>query len=220
MSLPYPKYPISFTLSKPKRVFSLSADPQIAPLLEVYNYDAAAREADLAAVDGAEDKVMAQEKAIGDAQQATVTVKGAEKNARAAFGEFRTIGRRLALKGDAAALRTLGLHQSTPRKRDEFVTTAHTAYQNALDTPEILARFVNYGYHEEKLTGLIAEVETVVEAQAAREAAFGAQQLATQAQNEALLDVEERYRKFLVLVDLAITEPQLKEKLGLLEPSN
>jgi hypothetical protein len=215
-----PQHTISFLLSKPKRVFTLAEDPDIAPLLAAYGYDAAAREADLAAVTTAEAAVVAQERATGEAQRATVALQTAERAARATFKEFATICRRLALKGDDAALRTLGLHQPTPRKRDEFLTVARTAYENAAITPDILARLVAYGYDAPKLSAIIPELVAVVTAQQAREVAFGVQQLATVAQKGALLDLEERYRKFLALVEVAIKAPQLREKLGLLEPSD
>lgn len=214
-----PKYTISFLLSKPRRVFTLAEDAEIAPLLAAYGYDDAARAADLAAAAAAEEAAMAQEKATGEAQRCTVALQAADRSARATFQEFRTIGRRLALKGDAAALRVLGLQQSIPRKRDDFMTAARAAYQNAAATPDILARVGVYGYDEAKLTGALVELDAVTAAQQAREAAYGAQQLATVAQRAALLELEERYRTFLTLVRLAIKAPQLREKLGLLEPS-
>ncbi len=214
------KYPISFVLSKPKRVFTLAQDPEIAPLLAAYGYDEAARQADLTAAAAAEAAVMAQEKATGEAQQATVALHSAEHTARATFKEFGTICRRLALKDDDAALRTLGLQQATPRARDAFLTTARTAYQNAASTPDILARLAAHGYDAAKLNSGTAELDAVVTAQQAREAAYGVQQQATVAQKEAQLDLEERYRKFLVVVEVGIKAPQLREKLGLLEPSD
>ncbi len=214
------KKPISFLLSKPKRVFSLAADPEIAPLLVAYGYDDAARQADLAAVAAAEEAVMAQEKATGEAQKATVELQAAEKAARATFREFRTICRRLALKGDDAALRTVSLNQYTPQKRDAFLTMAQTAYQNAASTPDILSRLTPYGYDALKLDAALAELTAVVTAQQAREAAFGVQQQATVAQKEALLALQERYSRFQALVDVALKAPQSREKLGLLEPSD
>jgi hypothetical protein len=213
------RYPISFLLSKPRRVFTLAGDAEIAPLLAAYGYNDAARAADLAAVAAAEETAMAQEKATGEAQRCTVALQAADRTARATFKEFRTIGRRLALKGDDAALRVLGLQQSIPRKRDDFLMTARTAYQNAANTPDILARLEGYGYDEARLAGALAELDAVAAAQQAREAAYGAQQLATVAQRAALLELENRYRTFLTLVKLAIKAPQLREKLGLLEPS-
>lgn len=214
------RHSIAFLLSKPKRVFTLTQDPEIAPLLTAYGYDDDARQADLAAAAAAEAAVMAQEKATGEAQRATVALQAAERTARAAFTEFGIICRQLALKDDEAALRTLGLQRATPRPRDAFLTTARTAYQNAASTPDILARLAAYGYDAAKLNELLAGLDAVVAAQQVREAAYGAQQQATAAQREALLDLEERYRRLLILVGVSIKAPQLREKLGLVEPSD
>ncbi len=214
------RYSISFLLSKPKRVFTLAGDAEIAPLLAAYGYDAAARLADLAAAAAAEAAVMAQEKATGEAQRGTVALQAAERAARAAFKEFRTVCKRLALKGDEAALRTLGLHQPPPRKRDDWLTAARTAYQNAAHTPDILARLSAYGYHESRLDSALAGLDALVTAQQAREAAYGAQQQAAVAQRQVLLELEARYQKFLILVRLAIKAPQVREKLGLLEAAD
>ena len=89
--------PVAFLLAKPARVFTLAADPEIAPLLAAYGYDAATRAADQTAAPAATAAVAVQEQATGAAQRATVQLQAAEAAARQTYQAFAALCKRVAL---------------------------------------------------------------------------------------------------------------------------
>jgi len=194
-------------------VANARADPDIANRLAKYGIDAARLDQDNTLLIGASASMSNQVAATGQHLAASAHTDAIEGIVRTQTDAIANIAK-VAL--DRPSLATLGLDRMLPRALDTFVTASLAIYDNAAGQPAIAAQLAKYGYPADRLAQERNQVQAFIDARRAQEAAKGAAQQATAAQDKAMTALDEEMRAFKKIAKVALKDaPQLLEKLGI-----
>ncbi len=190
-------------------------DPEIAEMLGAYGYTADELEKGYAIYQAALDAVNARVDAVGAQQQATVETERACMEAERAYQRLAKVARAIFLH-DEPHLAALGLQGPMPRTTAEFLKSAYTLFDNALEVEGSKVALAQYGFDEARLQEQRQKIVAYDRSNQLQEAAKGNAQQTTLEQEEALLRMDEWYAIFRKVARVALEEkPQLLEKLGI-----
>lgn len=127
---------------------------------------------------------------------------------------------RVALRGDREASTSLQLTGNRKASLSGWIKQAKSFYTNALNTSKAMEGLAQFGINKQQLilgSALITDLENKYNAQLKEK---GEAQMATQARDNALDDLQEWISDFVAIARIAFsTEPQLLEIVGIVEPS-
>ncbi|WP_395094099.1 hypothetical protein [Armatimonas sp.] len=193
------------------------SDPEILALVAAFGYDSAAFTAAQVQLDGVQAFIITVQQARAAQKQATQDVTIVFSTARLACSDLATVARE-ALKGDGAALTSLGLSKGNqPQALAAFLLYADKLFAGALAAPDdVKAALAAKGYTAAKLTAEKAKVTALHAANQAQEQAKGTSQNLTPQQQTLLSELDDWTMTYRKLARRALrTSPQLLEKLGI-----
>ena len=197
--------------------FANALDPAVAPLLEPYNWDAAASNAGRALVNDFNTTMSKQVLANGAHHRAVEDCQAKEATARDSVSWLRKVAR-VEFAGDTGTLAALGLSGALPPSRSQLITAGLALCDNAVADPACAAKLATCGAPAAKITEVRGTVTALIEANRLVESTKGDAQLATAEQNQKLAELEQLYARFRKIARLALAgKPQLLEKLGILD---
>jgi len=213
-----PSIPVDQELAQSEVTFTNAGRPEIAEPFAAVGYTAGRRAADLDLL--GQTKGMRQQQLSGRGEQKRLTAEVVAKteSIRKNLSAFRKVlkaaGR---LYPESRLLTRLNLEKAlASRAMGKLITITSTAYQTALDTPDILAVTGEFGYGEERLQALLAEVGELVALDQEQEAAKGRAQGATDALYKLLARLRNARAALRSLAEVAFADtPQVLEELGL-----
>jgi hypothetical protein len=188
---------------------------ELAARLGPRGYGAATLAQGAALCDAAQAGFNARNAALAEQQAALSTLQAAEGAARGGFGDFRAIARAL-FQRDADALIGLRVKGRVPADREQFLTTAHAAYDAGLGNAEWGARLAPHGYDQAALQAEQAKLAALAQAAVKHETARAAAQRATTERDAAGQALDSWWNKFRAVARVALRErPDLLRALGM-----
>jgi hypothetical protein len=155
--------------------------------------------------------VQAQQLAEGAQKSTTARVLSTQKHAWAAYQSLAKLARAIYGK-TPGRLGALGLKGQMPRGTAAFLNAANKLFSSAKDQAEL----ATYGYDADRLVTESAKIQAYKQADVEQEAAKGAKQNATRAQDAALKTMNTWVSQYLQVAQVALKdEPVLLEQLGL-----
>ncbi|WP_395141651.1 hypothetical protein [Armatimonas sp.] len=193
------------------------SDPEILSAMAAFGYDSAALTAAQGQLEGVRDFLIVVQQARAAQKDATQAVVEAFSVARLACSDLAIVAREV-LKGDSAALATLGLSKGAqPQALAAFLLYADKLFSGARTAPdEVKAKLAAKGYTEAKLTTEKQKVAALHAANQAQEQAKGTSQDLTPQQATLLTQLDSWTMTYRKLARRALrTRPQLLEKIGI-----
>lgn len=197
---------------------NVSAEPEIAALMQARGFPKERVDEGLALVRAARAGQQTRQAELGNQKQATAAFTEAFAAARSAYADFRETARAhfKNAKASPAAWQALGLTGLMPQDTDGFIDTAYATFDNALANPEIVAALTPYGYNSEKITQARATVAAAAGANQVQERAKGAALRTTAVQDQAYEQAKAWMSVFKRIARRALQgRPDLLAKLGM-----
>jgi hypothetical protein len=197
---------------------NLSAEPEIAALMQARGFPKGRVDEGLALVRAARGCQQERQAELGNQLQATAAFKDAFAAASSAYADFRETARAHFKNASAnpSAWQKLGLAGKAPQDTLGFINTAYATFDNALANPEIVAALMPYGYTGEKITQARAAVAAAADANQAQERAKGAARGTTTGQDQAYEQAKAWMNTFKRIARRALQgRPDLLTKLGM-----
>lgn len=127
---------------------------------------------------------------------------------------------RIALRNNQETNASLQLTGNRKDSLSGWLRQANAFYTNALNTPKVITALAKFGIDKKKLedgNALVGKLESSFNAQLKEK---GEAQIATQAHDKAMDELQEWVSDFIAIARIALaSEPQLLEMLGIIEPS-
>ena len=194
-------------------------DQTIAGLLAGYGYDSATIQNGQVRYQQAFDLQRAQEREYSEQYAATDTVEAARQQAEALYLPHLKVAR-VALKNERGAREALMLDGNRKSSLTGWIDQARQFYVNALATPGVLIQLARYNITANLLETGLAAVNALESARQSQHRERGEAQDATKARDAALDAMMEWVGDFVEIARVALAgQPQLLEKLGIVEPS-
>ena len=194
-------------------------DPALQDGLAAFGYDAARLQEGqglLAAAQGAQEAHAAE---YGDQYAATDELRAARETAETTYMRHVKVAR-VAFSEDRDARSALMLDGRRKRPLGAWLRQAHTFYQNALASEDLLAGLARFGITAEDLQAAQAQLDTLETADTRQEKEKGEAQRATQQRDEAVDALDAYMSDFRNIARVAFEEdPQQLEKLRISAPS-
>ncbi len=160
-----------------------------------------------------------QQSEYGDQYDATDRVNRLWEEAHKVYMKYVTIAR-IALRDWRGALSKLDLHGQRKRAIAGWIIQARQFYDGLLAEAEMMALMAEFNVTQEKLEAGRAQVDDVEKAHRIQGKERGEAQIATQARDAAMDELEQWMSDFIAIARLALEDnPQALEKLGIVEPS-
>jgi len=197
---------------------NLSAEPEIAALMQARGFPKERIDEGLTLVRAARGCQQARQAELGNQKQATAAFTQAFAAANSAYADFRETARAHFKNANTSpsAWQALGLAGSMPRDTQSFISAAYATFDNALANPEIVAALTPYGYTGEKITQARAAVAAAADANQAQERAKGAAVGTTAEQDQAYEQAKDWMNAFKRIARRALQgRPDLLTKLGM-----
>ena len=193
-----------------------AANPEIATRMAAFGYAAADLTAALDLVEDVEDLDAAQQEEYADQFEATAAARAAVAALEAKWTRHRKLARAAHARG-SADYRALGLQGSTPKAAAALVHRAEQFYRVLEKEP---ARLAGTRIAPAEVAAGRALAETAHDTLAAQEKETGEAQLATRVRDDQVAVLRATAHEFAEVAKVALEdEPQLREQLGLPEPS-
>lgn len=195
------------------------AETDVQTMLTEYGYDTDRLQQGRTLYERALALVQQQSDAYGEQTTAQAELEQAQEHADEIYLRHVKLAR-IALKADPVLAQRLGLGGDRKRSLSGWLHQARTFYHVALGDSQIVARLAPVGLTRTKLEqgqSLISAVEAADEAQGKER---GEAQKATKERDAALDALDEWVSDLVAIAHIALeTDPQLIEKLGIVEPS-
>lgn len=194
-----------------------ASDPEIIAALEAFGYNSAQRTDGVNLLASANAILVTVQEARAAQLAATQAVKDAEKIARTAYADLATVSR-IVLKGDTAALASLGLNSGpAPKGTAAFLLAADKLFAGATAAPQsVKDTLATVGYNVPKLASEQAKIAALHTTNQAQEQAKGTSQNLTPEQERLLAELDSYTSQLRKLARIALrAAPQFLEKLGM-----
>ncbi len=193
-------------------------DPELAAVLDGVGYGAEKRAEGMALLDAFRLTLTDHADEYGDEDAATVAAAGAYESARKVYMNHLKWAR-LVFEGDARRYTALGLHGEREQARAGLLSQARTFYTNLLADADAVQQMDGVKVGEDALEAGQAAMNAVELALAMRTSEYAEAQASTVVRDATATALKKWMRRFLDFGALACEgRPQLKEKLGLVEP--
>lgn len=200
-------------------VTNAASEGVLRTTMERFGYDAARLEQGRALVERLEALRAMQARASGERVGATDTLQAQRAQVQRTYMEHLQVAR-LALRDDIGALAALGAFGSRDRALNGWLGQAQQFYINALQSPQILERLAGLGLTDAQLRETRAQIQRVIDASAAQQAARGAALATTAACQQAARELRLWISQYQTLARRALRDdPQVLEQIRIVAPS-
>lgn len=194
-------------------------EPDLQAVLAPFGYTPERLDAGLALLATARDLYAQQQTEYAESYTATATLKEKAAAARAAYMRHVTLAR-VAFKRGTAGYNKLGLAGDRRDELPGWMAQARHFYRNLLAEAALLTKMSTLTLDQPAAEAAQAALDEVEAAQAAQVKESGEAQTATQQRDEAVAELRGYKSDFDRIAEVATAgQPQLREKLGLLERS-
>lgn len=191
----------------------------IQGLLAPYGYTAERLDEGLALVDTLQSTYQTQQTEYAEQFAATDTLQETVAVARAQYVRHVQLAR-VAFEPNSLAYDALGLDGSRREDRAGWMAQARQFYTSLQGNTEWLTAMTTLTVDETTVTDALADLDAVEAARAAQQKEMGEAQQATNARDEAAATLRGFMRDFTRVAEIALSDhPQLREEIGLVEPS-
>lgn len=211
-----PKKSISEQLNLAQVVITNTINsPEILGIVSKFGYTKEKMEEGKLIYNQALEAVNYQTMTAGMQYQATQETQTAMKEAKEAYINLAKIARAV-FNNDKSKLAQLGITGPQPKSTAQIISQGYTAFNNALNIPEIKTALSYFGYDEVKLNNEMQKIVAFDQANQKQELAKGTAQQATKEQETALKNLDNWISQYVKIARVALKDKkQLLEQLGI-----